>query len=129
RASFAGAQLGDRLVIAINDTPYTQRQIEMYITIKESLRKSDNVRLIQPSDWADVVDVFTEDMIIFQESLRLGSFEPADPLVGRFLSAVKDKISQDRKFGAELKRLGVEEPDLRSALQTVLRIDSYRRSK
>lgn len=123
------AQLGDRLIIAINDSPYTQRQIETHISVKESLRKGDQVRLIRPDDWASAVDVFTEDMIIFQESLRLGSFEPADQLVDRFVGAVQERLAADKGFAANIKRLGVNERELRGALEAVLRIESFRKSK
>ena len=128
-ASVSHAKIGDRLIITINDTPYTQRQIEMYMTIKESLRKSDRVRLIRPVEWSVAVDVFTQDMIIFQESLRLGSFQPADQVVDRFAGAVEQKIASDDHFRENLKRLGVGSRDVRGALETVLRIDSFRKSK
>ena len=126
----AAEPLGDRLVLSINNIPYTQRQVEVYISVKESLRKSDApVRLIEAGNWMDALTVFGEDMIIQQEAQRLGSFQALEQSTEKFEQLVRDKTKRDKEFGANLARLGVDDVALTRALEGVLRVAAFRRSK
>lgn len=124
-------RLGDRLVLSINNVPYSQRQVESYINVKESLRKTNdgNVRVIDGTNWNDALTVFSEDMIILQEAQRLGSFSTQDQLVDKYHAVVRDKIAQGGELKKSLVRLGVDEPALAKALDDVLRVAAFRRSK
>lgn len=125
-----GEPLGDRLVLSINNIPYTQRQVEAYISVKESLRKSDApVRLIQAGNWMDALTVFSEDMIILQEAQRLGSFQALEQSTDKFEQVVRDKAKNDATFGANLARLGIDDVALTRAIEGVLRVAAFRRSK
>lgn len=123
--------VGDRLVLSVNGVPYSQRQVETYINVKESLRKTNdgNVRVIDKANWHDALTVFSEDMIILQEAQRLGSFSTQDQLVDKYHAVVRDKISQGGELKRSLARLGVDEPTLAKALDDVLRVAAFRRSK
>lgn len=126
----AADPIGDRLVLSINNIPYTQRQVEVYISVKESLRKSEQpVRLIQAGNWTDALTVFSEDMIILQEAQRLGSFQSLEQSTEKFQDVVRDKAKRDREFSANLSRLGVDTVALTRALEAVLRVAAFRRSK
>lgn len=126
-----GAVVGDRLVIQVNGVPYTQRQIEIYIHIKETLRKTADgqVRLISAGNWSEAVAVFSEDMLVLQESQRLGSFQAPDQALDKYLAIVREKISKGPSLKSVLDRLGANEQAQGRALEEVLRIAAFRRSK
>ncbi len=123
--------LGDRLVVSINNVPYTQRQIEAYINVKESLRKTNdgNVRVIDAGNWGDALQVFSEDMVILQEAQRLGSFASQDQLLDKYNAVVREKLGQKGELSKAVERLGIDDQTLARTLDDVLRIAAFRRSK
>lgn len=125
------APLGDRLVLSVNNVPYTQRQVETYITLKESLRKTNDgsVRLVVAANWSDALTVFAEDMVILQESQRLGSFQAADQMLDKYLGVIKEKLAKGRELQDAVRRLGVDEPTMGRTLDAVLRVAAFRRGK
>ncbi len=126
------AQVGDRAVLAINNVTYTQRQIEMYIVVKESLRKNTGIetaRVVNAANWNEAVVVFTEDMIIYQEAQRLGGLQAPDQLVERFVSLIQEKSKKSDVFRATMTRLGADQVGITRVLDSVIRIASFRRSK
>ncbi len=127
----AEAPLGDRLVIAVNNVPYTQRQVEGYILIKESLRKTSDgaARIIDDRSWPQALAVFGEDMIVLQEAERLGSNQNEGVLVEKFREVVKQKVKAGRALEGALTRLGLDESGLTRTLESVLRIAALRKAK
>ncbi len=126
------AQVGDRAVLAINNVTYTQRQIEMYIVVKESLRKNTGIeaaRVVNAANWNEAVVVFTEDMIIYQEAQRLGGLQAPDQLVERFVSLIQEKSKKSDVFRATMTRLGADQVGITRVLDSVIRIAAFRRSK
>ncbi len=126
------AQVGDRAVLAINNVTYTQRQIEMYIVVKESLRKNTGIetaRVVNAANWNEAVVVFTEDMIIYQEAQRLGGLQAPDQLVERFVSLINEKSKKSDVFRATMSRLGADQVGITRVLDSVIRIAAFRRSK
>lgn len=127
-----GAVVGDRAVLSINNTTYTQRQVEMYIVIKESLRKNaaiESARVVNATNWTEALTVFTEDMTIHQESLRLGGLQAADQLIDRFSNLIKEKNAKSQLFRATMERLGADQVGITRVLDTVIRVAAFRRSK
>ena len=126
-------KLGDRIVVAINDQTYTQRQVESYITLKECLRKpSDSpqaVNLITKQNWTDALSVFIEDMILLQEVIRLGSYQDVSQLIDQYETIVKGKLSTHATLAAHAKRLGFNDLTIAKTLEDILRIAYFRRSK
>jgi hypothetical protein len=126
------AQVGDRAVLAINNVTYTQRQIEMYIVVKESLRKNNSVesaRVVNAGNWNEAVTVFTEDMIIYQEAQRLGGLQAPDQLVEKFVNLIQEKSKKSDVFRSTMIRLGADQVGITQVLDSVIRIASFRRSK
>lgn len=137
--SAAAQTTGDRLVVAVNNIPYSQRQVEAYVAVKESLRKipesgtavaaAGAVRLVDAGNWGDALAVFTEDMIILQEAHRLGSFATLDQTVEKFQGVVKDRAARAGTFRSALSRLGVDDQALVRTLEDVLRVAAFRRAR
>jgi hypothetical protein len=126
------AQVGDQAVVAINNVTYTQRQIEMYIVVKESLRKNTSVesaRVVNASNWNEAVTVFIEDMIVYQEAQRLGGLQAPDQLVEKFVSLIQEKSKKSDLFRTTMTRLGADQVGITRVLDSVIRIAAFRRSK
>ncbi|MCX6119879.1 MAG: hypothetical protein NT027_20280, partial [Proteobacteria bacterium] len=67
----ASAQIGDRLVIAINGIPYSQIQIESHLNTKEALRADpSNSELVSATNWPLAVKAFIDDTVIYQEAIK-----------------------------------------------------------
>ena len=123
--------LGDRLIVGVNNVPYTQRQVESYILVKESLRKTEAgpERAIDARSWPQAVAVFSDDMIVLQEAERLGSYQNEGALVAKFRDVVKQKVAQSPPFAAALKRIGLEDLGVTRTLESVLRVAAFRKAK
>ena len=123
--------IGDRLVLAVNGVPYTQREVEAYVTVKESLRRTEDsgVRLIGSRNWPEALGAFAEDTVVLQEAQRLGSYAAPDQALDKFLGVVREKAQHNADLQATLARLGVDEPTLTRTLEDVLRVAAFRRSK
>ncbi len=131
-ANIAFAQVGDRAVLAVNNVTYTQRQIEMYIIVKESLRKNtgiESARVVNAANWNEAVTVFTEDMIVYQEVLRLGGLQTPDQLIEKFVSLIQEKSKKSDVFRSTMTRLGADQVGVTRVLDSVIRVASFRRSK
>jgi hypothetical protein len=125
------AQLGDRLVVSINNLPYSQRQVEVYIAVKEALRVNTKgqVLVVQENNWKPALNAFSEDMIILQEAMRLGSFQVNDTMMAKYLDIVQSKSATDPRFAEVVARLGIDRKTLLRTLEDVLRVAGFRRSK
>jgi hypothetical protein len=129
-ASYAG-QIGDRLVVSINNQPYSQRQIEVYFSIKEILRdKIDASLLIANKDnWKKFLNLFIEDMIVLQEATRLGSFQINDAALEKYFGIIQLRYQKNDLLQANYSRLGIDSATLKNTLSNVLRVAGFRRSK
>jgi hypothetical protein len=123
--------IGDRLVLGINAVPYTQRQVEAYILVKESLRKTDTgaSRVIDARSWPDALAVFGEDMVVLQEAERLGSYQNEGVLIDKFRDVVKQKAKQGAALQGALTRLGMDDAAVTRTLESVLRVAAFRKGK
>lgn len=128
----SSATIGDRAVLSINNFTYTQRQVEMYIVLKESLRRNTNLestRVVNAGNWNEALSVFTEDMIVYQESQRLGVLQAPDQLIDKFVSLIREKNKKSQLFRSTMSRLGADQNGVTRVLDMVIRIAAFRRSK
>lgn len=128
----SSANIGDRAVLSINNFTYTQRQVEMYIVVKESLRRNaslETARVVNAGNWNEALLVFTEDMIVYQEAQRLGALQAPDQLIDKFVSLIKEKNKKSELFRATMSRLGADQAGVTRVLDMVIRISAFRRSK
>jgi hypothetical protein len=129
--SAAFAVLADRLVVEVDGTAYTQRQVELYTTLKSVLRQSDEsqVTIMDEKNWSEGVEEFARDMMLEHEAQRLGSFQPSRKVV---LEAEKMIVSTRQKnlaFGTFLERMDASSLSLRRTLASVVRVHSFILSK
>ena len=130
-ASATAQQLGDRLVVAINQVPYSQRQLELYFAVRAGIRNdADQTGLfVDRSNWSASLALFTEDMMILQEAQRLGSFGSVDAMLEKYSAQLRARRAAGGAFAATLKRLGADDQALAHVLENVLRVAAFRRSK
>jgi hypothetical protein len=130
-ASRAESQIGDRLVLAVNGAPWSQRSIEVHILLREALRadQKGKVPKIDAKSWPLAIDAFIDDAVVQQEAQRLGSFQPSEAAMRRAKDEVLARRQADPDFAASLTRLGVDDASLERSLQNILRIEAFRRSK
>ena len=123
--------VGDRLILSINAVPYTQRQAELYLNVKEALKAgpSQPVNVITEQNWRDALKVFTEDMVVLQEAARLGSFAAPDELTEKYLTTLKSRLASGSAFSERAKILGLVDSSIGPVLDHVLRVAAFRRSK
>lgn len=124
-------QLGDRLVVAINQVPYSQRQLELYFAVRAGIRNDADLTglFVDRSNWSASLALFTEDMMILQEAQRLGSFGSVDAMLEKYSAQLRARRGAGGAFAATLKRLGADDQALAHSLENVLRVAAFRRSK
>ena len=125
----ADAPLGDRLVVAVNGVPYTQRQVESYVLVKESLRKEAMTRVLGARDWSEALAAFAEDMTVLQESERLGSFQTEGALLEKYRTQLDARIAAGASLKAAVRRLDMANTELSRTLEGVLRVAAFRHGK
>jgi hypothetical protein len=130
-AQGSSARLGDRLVVSINNLPYTHRQIEAYATVREALRPGDGGTRVAvvAANWKDAIDVFTEEMIILQEAQRLGGFQADSKIAARFQLVLAERMQAGVTARATLDRLGYDAVGIARVVDAILRVATFRRSK
>lgn len=125
------AIVGDRLVIAVNTVPYSQRQLELYLTVKQTIRPEQGAdeSVISSRNWGEAITVFTEEMMILQEAVRLGSFAAPDQLLDKYNAVIRKKLAQGTALKRTLQRLGVDDLTISRTLDSILRVASYRQNR
>jgi len=127
----AGAAIGDRLVVSINSTPYSQRHIETFLLTRECLRENvaftENV--LSEATWKQALASFIDDALIHQEAYRVGSFQAGDSAIKIAREKFEKCRAQAPAATAAATRLGLDERSLVRTLHTVLRIEAFKRNK
>jgi hypothetical protein len=123
--------MGDRVVLTINNVPFTQRQVEGYINIKECLRKNTDgaIRLVNASLWREALMVFIGDAVLLLEAQRVGGITIPESMTSKYIDLLKTKSAANPELKAMMDRLGLNDGGLERAVDTVLRVAAFRRSK
>ncbi len=123
--------IGDRLVIDVNGTHYTQRQIEAYYLVRVILSQQEGAGFprIDAKNWPQIIDMFRVEILVEQEALRLGSFRPVDRAITHATDIFMSRVKQSAHAENMMKRLGLTGLSLTRTLTTVLRADALRRNK
>jgi hypothetical protein len=123
--------IGDRVVVEINNIVYTQRQLEVYITVKESLKsaQSSEIRFVNASSWPVFLEEFKQDMIIEQEAQRLASFNPTERMILKAEEIYRNKIENNIELREAMLKLDIDKNTLIRTIPSALRIEAFRRSK
>lgn len=122
-------QLGDRLLLQINNVSYTQRQLEAHTLIREALRvtlSSTERLVISAQVWRDLLDKFREDMLILLELERYDRYRPSKADID---TARRYVLQKQVELQADFVRLGIDDNMLTELLAVNLKINAYRRAQ
>jgi hypothetical protein len=120
----------DRVVVSINNFPFTQLQIESYMLVKEGLRKDpENSQLVDQTNWTAARQAFVNDMIVFLEAAKTSGFKPQKSTTNKVIERFNGTIKQQTKFSQAIQKLDVDAPTIQELINKILTIESYRKSK
>ena len=131
-SSVAAGTIGDRVVMEVNGSAFTQRQIELFILLRSALgdpEKGAPLTVASKENWASVVKVFSEEMIVLQEAQRSGSFLASGKTVETAVALVRENIKRSPVIAARLDSLKPESIEVVRYVGWALRSEAYRRSK
>ena len=126
----AGQEIGDRLVVVVNNFPYTQLQIEAYLDIKEALRDDPaKSQLVDGTNWRVATPSFVHDMTLYQEANRTAGFRPSKELLAKAMDRVKATIKTQDRYHQRFATLGIDDLILSDHVARILTIESLRKSR
>ncbi len=124
----------DRLILEINGKSFSQRQIEIYHSVRTIAGGSRSRKaLLDTATWKSAVETFKNEMIVFAsiegDQTRNDSFQ-ADNRALQWAEKEIQKVQlEDKELLAFFKRQGVTEAELQKNLVTIFRIQAYVRSR
>lgn len=128
--TFSFATIGDRLLLEINQHTFTQRELEIHMAIKSlALKPGSNFLDINETNWLKNLALFKKDMIIFQETRRLGRFQPSEERIQEIAVKVRNQLKNNKKWQSFSRRLGIERLTFLRSISNLIQIEEYRRLK
>jgi hypothetical protein len=122
--------VADRVVVAINNIPYTQLQIESYLNVKESLRdNADSSQVVNGTNWSMAIDAFTNDMMIHQEATKSSGFRPTKESIQKLRARSEKITSSVPQFKAAFERLMLSSNEIESEILRIATVENYRKGK
>jgi hypothetical protein len=120
----------DRVVLTINNIPYTQTQIERYITVKESLRdQPETAQIVNASNWNVAMDGFIADMTIHQEASKSSGFRPSRETVEKLRVRSDKNLEVAPNLKAAFDRLGLSKANTETEILRIATVENYRRGR
>jgi hypothetical protein len=125
----AELKIGDRLVLELANSVFTQRSLETHLLVKHAVFKNGVYRSVSASNWEDARDEFLADMIVDREASRLGSFRVNPETMKRAMDAFDELLRRDHAFNVQIKELSLSPPRIQQEIAAALRIEAFKRSK
>jgi hypothetical protein len=124
-SAYAEPILFNRVILKVNETAYTQRQLEIYELVK-SLHTSSSPLLASAENWKSLLMMFKEDLLVYEEASKLRyashpSFNAADER-----QRLKKIIEGDKKLSDLADRLSLSDADYDKTLLMIHKIVSYK---
>lgn len=121
--------IGDRMVVEINGKSFSQRQIELFFVVRETLQEDLDARraLLTEKQWSPALDFFVAEMSLAMEADRVGS--------GAISQDQFEKIktrSKNRMHGVianRIRSLGASQQHIDSTILTILKVEALRSFK
>jgi hypothetical protein len=127
---FATAAMVDRVILTINNIPYTQTQIERFIDVKESLRDHpETAQIVNESNWGLAIDAFITDMSIHQEASKSSGFRPTRETVQKLRLRSESSIAAAPALKSAFDRLGINRTSIETEILRVSTVENYRRGR
>jgi hypothetical protein len=124
------AAVADRIVVVINNLPYSQLQVERYINVKEALRDdASKSQVVSSSNWNLALDEFTSQMAIHQEASKSSGFRPSKEAIGKLRLRCESAAKNAPQFKPAFDRLGLSNEELETQILKILTVENFRRGK
>ena len=123
-------RLGDRTLIELNATVYTQRQLETLALVQSILFGDSKHWPVAAANWAIVLDWYADHMMIDQEAMRTQGYNPNEEAIQGGLAKVESARKTDRAVLDDMKRLGLDDSTskaLRRSVLSALRAEAFAR--
>ena len=122
--------VADRIVVVINNLPYSQLQVERYINVKESLRDdASKSQVVQSSNWVLALEEFTTQMAIHQDASKSSGFRPTKDGIEKLRLRCDNAAKTAPQFKPAFDRLGLNKDELENQILKILTVENYRRGK
>ena len=134
----AGPDVSDRLVVSVSGSSYTQRHVAGWFLVRELLQEPSAQKEKLPrasfmdevsSSWKDVLQKFSEDMVIRQEAARLGSFQPSPKAIMKAGERVSARRATDAQLASGIAALAVGDEEISRFIATILQVEGFRKSR
>ncbi len=123
--SYARSILIDRLLLKINDTAYTQRDMETYLFVKALHKKNEDI-FVKDKNWNASLKIFKNDMLIYEEFHKLRYTLDAQVKLSEELQQILAKIESDEDLKKLTQRLCIAETKIEQVLHMISRIEQYK---
>jgi len=126
----ANVRIADRVVVAINNIPYSQLQIERYVDVKESLRDNPGAsEIVKESNWPLAVEAFIKDMTIHQEASKSSGFRPSREAILKLRMRSEKSLDTVAHFKSAFEHLMLDRAEIENEVLKVATVENYRRGK
>ena len=122
--------IADRVLVTINNIPYSQNQVESYIDVKESLRDDAmKSQTVDGSNWTQALEVFVRDTAIHQEASKSSGFRPTKEAVQKLRLRSEKTAASVAQFKTSFDRLGLAGQRIEIEILKIATVESFRRGK
>lgn len=126
----ANVRIADRVVVAINNIPYSQLQIERYVDVKESLRDNpSSSEIVKESNWPLAIEAFVKDMTIHQEASKSSGFRPSREAILKLRMRSEKALEAAPHFKTAFEYLALDRSEIENEVLKVATVENYRRGK
>ena len=130
-SSLTQARYKDRLIIEVNNTIYTQWQVEAFHFAHALMKpRLDRKNLkVNTQNWRQVLKKFELLIILLQEANRLGSFLPNKEILDEVNSYVTSRINNNLELQRRYQELGLNPSEMKKNIRSIIQVESLRESK
>jgi len=121
----------DRVVIEVNRTAYTKRQIEVFHLLRQVFDATGDTEIFPMDEarWQRALLEFQHAMLIEQEAQRLGSFRPVRRAIDAAFDVYLNRRELDQNFAKHVEKLEIDQKTLIQTVTTILRLEAFLLSK
>lgn len=133
-STIAEPRLLDRLILEISGKSFSQRQIEVYHSLRTlAAGEAPSKALLNPENWKGAIERFKNEMLVYanieSDAQRMESFQPDQAAMKAAALRVQAVQLEDRSIQDLFKRLGLREGEIVQELLIIYRVEAFVRSR
>jgi hypothetical protein len=121
--------LGDRIILKINTSVFSQRDMELHLMILAALDDVRSPKLfpLTNSNWLQALLLFKNDMLTYSEAEKLRQLRFEEQERSKQLATVTSNLA-NATYQENIKRLGIKNAEISEHLSKILIITQLKRS-